>query len=101
MYGTKNITKRGNISPKRCCTEPHENPTSRPQNDDPTVQNVGLDVAKLLTKNHDDPTVQSPGNEGFLKLGIGVTKMKMVLSLFLCSLFFQNMATALSLCCCH
>ena len=74
MYGIK-IEQREGISPKkRRCAEPTENPTSRPQNDDPTVQNVGVAVAKLLIKYHDDPTVESPGNEGFLKLGFEIRK---------------------------
>ena len=69
MYGTK-IEQREEIYHQICCcAEPHENPTSRPQKHDPTVQNVGLVVAKLMTKNQDDRTVQSPGNGRFLQLG--------------------------------
>jgi hypothetical protein len=74
MYGTK-IAQREEIKPNfGCCAERPENPTSGPQTPISTVQNVGLYVAKLLTKNHDDPTVQSPGNEGFLHKGFGIRK---------------------------
>ena len=69
MYGIK-ITQREEISPNNyCCTEPHETPTSGPQNHDPTVQNVRLAVAKVLAKYLDDWTVQPPGNEDFLQVG--------------------------------
>ena len=65
---------------------------------DPIFQNVGLVVAKLLTKNHDDPTVQSPGNGSFLQMGFEKRKWRCSpISLSsLCSLSFsQNMATDL------
>ena len=69
MYGIK-ITQREEISPNNyCCAEPHETPTSGPQNHDPTVQNVALAFTKLLTKYHHDPTVQSTENDNFLQLG--------------------------------
>ena len=65
---------------------------------DPTFQNVGLVVAKLLTKNHNDQTVQSPVYGSFLQMSFEKRKWRCSpISLFsLGSLFFsQNMATNL------
>ena len=61
--------------------------SSRPLETNSTVQNVGPDAAKLLSKNGDDPTVQSLGIDRFL--GYYSEKRELMKnSLLLLSLFY-------------
>ena len=70
MYGNKLKTKEKQYHQKFCrnsalCSSSYKS-SSRPLETNSTVQNVGPDAVKLLSKNGDDPTVQSLEIDRFL-----------------------------------